>query len=461
MANLTKQLKAVFLKISNTHKAIEKKIKESSDSSKTGFDNKLYQEISLKFEELQEYDKKIFQFLDNNDFSYCVEMIKKNLNGIKRLLVDNANKISRDVMKVSMILLEYKERCRTSMLEFLKTLDLDLRKALKPLVPNQVLQEQLKYKPINPDPALMSSMNSNTAEEEKPSENTVDKLNNHIQLLINTLEGVAKDLINITQATSLKYYELVDPLILYSEPPSPLAAPLPDYFSYDLGNISEENRDYYKAPMVISESTKKRLLDKFKMIKNGNDNSCNPEVASKIQEKLLVLFKNDVKEINLMELFKEEGMPMSEREKVVFEMINTDRTKGRDVSLEEIIHANELDGNNPNFEVSRNNYSQILKNIQGKDLTDRFEDPEQFSSLQSSIDEKFIKMPSRVSFKDKKSSLLPPISLVRTKSKRQVRAESKPSLKDIKLRSSTPRKLVNKSHAKRSHTPGLKKKKKT
>ena len=197
------------------------------------------------------------------------------------------------------------------------------------------------------------------------------------------------------------------------------------------------------------------------MIKNGNDNSCNPEVASKIQEKLLVLFKNDVKEINLMELFKEEGMPMSEREKVVFEMINTDRTKGRDVSLEEIIHANELDGNNPNFEVSRNNYSQILKNIQGKDLTDRFEDPEQFSSLQSSIDEKFIKMPSRVSFKDKKSSLLPPISLVRTKSKRQVRAESKPSLKDIKLRSSTPSKLVNKSHAKRSHTPGLKKKKKT
>ena len=376
--------------------------------------------------------------------------------------MENSNKISRDIKKISLILQEYKERCRNGLIEFLRNLDVDLRKALKPLVPNQVLQEQLKYKPINPDPILLSSLNSNHAEEERPSESTVDKLNTHIQLLINTLEGVAKDLISITQATSQKYYEVVDPLVLYSEPPSPLAAPLPDYFSYDLANISDENYEYSKIPINVTDITKKKLLEKFKKIENGHDSSCNPKTASRIQDKLMQLFKADIKELDLMELLKEEGMGMSEREKIVFEIINTDRiNNGRDVSLEDMIQFNELYSDNPNFEVSHNDYSQILKNIQGKDLTDKFEDCEKFSSLQSSIDEKFVKNPSRIVLSEKKATLLPPISLSKSKSKKPLRTESKPSLKDIKLRSSTPSRSGNKSNAKRSHTPGLKKKKKT
>ena len=468
MVLFSKQIKDFLGKVVLCHKEIFHEFKEGTvknDSlgadqyvmiNMTSFDN-----ISSSLFKLAEFDVVIEKLRSNNLLIMSSDAIKKNLAGIKRLIIENSNKISRDIKKISLILQEYKERCRINLLEFLKALDLDLRKALKPLVPNQVLQEQLKFKPINPEPGLSSSINSSPPEEENSARNTEDRLNNHIQLLITTLEGVAKDLIAITQNANQKYYEVVDPLVLYSEPPSPLAAPLPDYFSYDLANMPEENCDFSRAPISISEATKKRLLEKFNKIEKGHDTSCNPKTAGRIQEKLQKLFREDIKELDLMEIFREEGMPMSEREKIVFEMINTYRPNGRDVSLEDIIHANEIDSGNPNFEVSRNNYSQILKNIQGKDLTDRFEDLEEFSSLQSSIDEKFMKNPSRVALSTKKSSLLPPISLTRTKSKKPLREESKPTLKNIKLRSSTPNKLVSKPNMKRSHTPGLKKKKKT
>jgi hypothetical protein len=473
MAGASKTVKETLLRISDCNRLLEEKIKEGTECSMP--DNTLAGKFFLlkteSFEEVKNAINKIktlsepAHLPDQNSIKEDLRALKRDILGIKRLITDNSSKIKRDAKKVSLILQEYKNRCRNSLIDFLKTLDLDLRKALKPLVPNQVLQEQLKYKPINSGAVFISSISSNTIEEEKPSENTVDKLNNHIQLLINTLEGVAKDLISITQATNQKYYELVDPLVLYSEPPSPLAAPLPDYFSYDLVNFPEESHEYTRAPIVMSDQAKKKLLEKFKVLEKQQGPNTTGIAASRIQDKLIEMFKSDIKEVDLMELFKEEGMPMSEREKIVFEMINTDRTKGRDVSLDDIIRANDIDLTNPNFEVSRNNYSRLLRNIQGKELTDRFEDHEEFSSLQSSIDEKIIKNPSRIAFSYKKHStkevsILPPISLVRSKSKKPLRNESKPSLNDFKARNITPNKLSNKIHARRSHTPGLKSKKK-
>lgn len=461
MVFFSKQIRELLIEISLSHKEIYEKCRQGVVKGKSyvKIDIDRFGELSAVLLKLEKFDKKIERVCSDTTVLTGVDYIKKNLAGIKRLMIENSNKINRDIQKVSMILQEYKERCRSSLIEFLKNLDFDIRKALKPLVPNQVLQEQLKFKPIGPDPIFLSSINSNPTEED-PSNNTEDRLNNHIQLLINTLEGVAKDLIIIAQNTNQKYYEVIDPLALYSEPPSPLAAPLPDYFSYDLANIAEENSEYTRVPISISEHTKKKLLEKFAKIENGQDTSCDSQVAARVQEKLQKLFSENIKELDLIEMFKEEGMLMSEREKIVFDVINTDRMKGKDVSLDDIIHANEIDRNNP-FEVSRNNYSQILKNLQGKDLTDRCEDDEQFSSLQSSIDEKFARVPSRIVLSEKKkNALLPAISLTRSKSKKPLHEESKSLLKNIKLRSSTPNKLVSKPTGKRSHTPGLKKKRK-
>jgi hypothetical protein len=465
MVFISKQVAIILTDISHRHTLISDLLSQahcdfsSPPQSSFSLSSNLMEEIKSNLSILQQSDCKLLSLCSSSSSLPDFSSLRRGLQAIKRLMVENSAKIKRDLKKANLILAEYKERCRSGFVEYLKTMDIDLRKALKPLVPNNVLQEQLKFKPINPEHLFSGSLNSHQ-DEEKPSENTVDKLNNHIQLLINTLETVAKDLIAMTQNTSQRYYELVDPLALYSEPPSPLAAPLPDYFSYDLANLPHEEEEYEKAPMAISEQTKKRLLDKLSSIENGRDKSCNPALALRIHEKLLHLFENDIKEIDLMELFKEEGVPVTDRENIVFEMINTDRTKGNDVSLEDIIDANLKTKNNP-FEVSRTDYSDVLKKIEGKELTDKFEDLSEVGSLQSSIDERVNRVPKKAGMASQQSLYLAKMSLVRSKEKQSLRDNSKPSLKDVKLRASTPSKPGVKIAGKRSHTPGLKKKKRS
>lgn len=324
---------------------------------------------------------------------------------------------------------------------------------MKPLVPVKVLQEQVKFRPINPE-KLLNSIRPAPPEETKDFDSTVDRLNNHIQLLIGTLETVAKDLISITQSTSQKYYEVTDPLSLYSEPPSPLAAPLPDYFSYHLA-MNEE--DLPKAVLRLSEQTKQKILTKLKNIGLGKDLSCDSKSALRLVDKLKEVFGRNVEEIDLLGYLKEEGVPISDREKIVFDIINTERVSGLDVEIEDIILAEEMEKRDSGFEVSRNDYEDVIKNIEGKDLTDRLEDRSMFGSLQSSIDEKLGKVLSQQDIRERKKANTP-VCLLKPENKQ--RSKSKISLGNIKVKNITPNKLP-KSQGRRANTPGLKKKKKT
>lgn len=425
----------------------------TSHSSSIKIPRDQYDEISQIIQTLLSNDKELLSILSSSPLSSFLSIVRKNLSGIRALVNENIKRVKKDVSSISTILKEFKERCQNNFIEFLKSLDLDLRKALKPLVPVKVLQEQLKFKPINPE-KLLNSIRLAPPEDNKSLDSTVDKLNNHIQLLIGTLETVAKDLISITQSTSQKYYEVTDPLSLYSEPPSPLAAPLPDYFSYHLA-MSEE--DQPKARLQLSDQTKKKILEKLKNIGIGKDLSCDAQSALRLADKLKLLFKQNIEEIDLLGYLKEEGVPISDREKIVFDIINTDRTSGLDVDIEDIILAEDLEKRDHFFEVSRNDYEEVLKNIEGKELTDQFEDRSIFGSLQSSIDEKLGKVLSKKEIIHRHKAYTP-VSLLKPENKQ--RNKSKISLSNIKVKNITPSKLP-KSQGKRSNTPGLKKKKKT
>lgn len=64
-----------------------------------------------------------------------------------------------------------------------------------------------------------------------------------MSMLVTTLETVAKHLIILLNDINRKYYEYSDPAFIDSDPPTPLAAPLPEYFSYaakDLDGIKGE-----------------------------------------------------------------------------------------------------------------------------------------------------------------------------------------------------------------------------
>lgn len=418
----------------------------------------------------------------------AVFKLKNDLKELSSLVENNSKRITRDLKRVTFILKEYKERCKEDFINFLRTLDADLRKTLQPLVPNQVLSEQIKYKPINESLATtlrgnLKAEHDNFNENENESgDRQVDMLNNHISLLVNTLEGVAKTLISITQHTDRKFYELTDVKELFTEPPSPLAAPLPDYFSFDVVALSEENREfnYLPNPVVIDETQKKQIIQKFEQMQSDSAPSFTPRKGERLRVKLERLLNRDAKEADILDLFREEGIPVSKREQLVYEIINSvgestlmakDVIEVYDVGL--LRDINYL--KQPSiFEVSGSNYSQELKHIQGKDLTDKFEGTlAEFGSLDSSIDEKMIRPnPSSKSRLDSRSinfnfsrkssdgliKFLPPVS-IKAKGKE---LHNKRSVKDIRIRSITPSKQLSedkKVQPRRSKTPAAKKKK--
>lgn len=355
--------------------------------------------------------------------------LRRSMFNMRRQYLESFRTISKDMKKVSLILNEYKERCRSGFVEFLKQLEMDLRKTLKPLVPSEVLQEQLNFRPISSDPDLLSSFDSSNNEfSTKPTENTVDKLNNHIQLLVNTLEEVAKSLISVTQNTYRSYYELVDPNLLYSEPPSPLAAPLPEYFSYDIGNISEENRK--KCNIMLTAKSKERIIQKFLSIHKAEGQK-SPLTSMKIKERLEILFSKDVKEADLLQFFKEEGIPVSEREKLVYEVINSERSGGLDVSLEDII----------NFKSKCQ-----VKGIKLKELMKNEEDDE--FNLETYVEDKVNRNNSKPNVGERKTEV-PPLNM-------------KEGSNGVKTRSVTPGKMKkDKKGVKRNKTPVTKKQRKS
>ena len=215
--------------------------------------------------------------------------------------------------------------------------------------------------------------------------------------------------------------------------------------------------DLPKAGLHLSEHAKKKILDKLKNIGLGKDLSCDAQSALRLADKLKVIFRQNIEELDLLGYLKEEGVPISDREKIVFDIINTERVSGLDVEIEDIILADELERRDHAFEVSRNDYEDVIKNIEGKEFTDRFEDRSVFGSLQSSIDEKLAKVLSQQDVRARQKASTP-ICLLKPENKQ--RSKSKISLGNIKVKNVTPNKLP-KSQGKRSNTPGLKKKKKT
>lgn len=485
MVNIEK-IKKIHKEITQTHQDLIKTLDSAEleilpvpsnqdKSSKIAIEISLFEDITNLASKLYDKDQILASHLKQGhsykSIKYEIQSLRRQMINMRRLVLENTRHLQKDIKKISLILSEYKQRCRSSFIEFLKNLEVDLRKTLKPLVPSDVLQEQINFRPIASDPDLLSSMGSaNNDLSGLPCENTVDRLNNHIQLLVNTLEDVAKSLINITQNTYRSYYELVDPNLLYSEPPSPLAAPLPEYFSYDIGNNSEENRK--KGSITLTAKAKERLIQKFLTLQKSNGIK-SPLTSRKIHEKLEKILTGNVKETDLLEFFIEEGIPVSEREKLVYEVIHSERSGGRDVSLEDIIDVNDKRFNGKKDEKSgvKDKKKEIKGNKDQKRQADKV--PVTMFTEASEIDEEeedfemlsletFIEEKEKLSRNHSKPNLMkndvPPLQLKTEPSERpRTSIESKDQMG--KPRASTPgkgKKVVK--NVKRTKTPVIVKK---
>jgi hypothetical protein len=291
--------------------------------------------------------------------------LKSDLANVREKLGKDSQSMHKTTKRIALVVQEFRSRCRETYTECLKGLDLDLRKILKPLVPSKVLDEQIKFRKINSNPSILSSLQSSIKSElregheateieesgdfdpQGESQEQVPKLNAHIELLVNTLETVAKELIGLCGDVNRRYYEVVNPAELISGPPTPLAAPLPEYFSFKAADPIEDQLGLMDLvdPTLISESQRQILVQKLmKLHQAGHltEHLLQPEKVEKLRGKLESIAKRelDIRELNLEEIFRDESvMPASERERLVYSLINSERRGSKDVTLEDIINA--------------------------------------------------------------------------------------------------------------------------
>ena len=269
--------------------------------------------------------------------------LKHKFKGLKSKMSQQASDLKSDFKKLSNILKEYKERCRNTLLYYLKTLDHDLRKILKPLVPSAVLNDQIKFPNINKNASLLSSLapsknnsgrvHSHAEENKGQRPDSPEKLEpkggNHVDLLVNTLEKVAKDLIIVLTEANSQYYDVLNNNEVCSQPQTPLAAPLPEYFVYE----TEESDVPVSNKIIIKEDAQtwiRRFNDLFtKGIISSN-------IYSSIIEKVNPLRLRGCK-IDLQDIYKELDISADLKESITFALVNKSAIEQHDVTLMDLL----------------------------------------------------------------------------------------------------------------------------
>lgn len=422
---------------------LERSLSESSQfPDKILVEVSLFEEIATMFTSLIKNDNKIGrlirilpQYLKSfSNLLGPLRSIRQDLQSMKFDIRDETEKIQKIAKQVFCVNKEFKERCQGTFLDYLKGIDIDLRKILKPLVPSAVLQEQIHYPAMTTMSSLRSSNNSvaepvNNEDPQieshpEPGEDIIEKLNSHIQMLVGTLEKVAKELIQVLTETNREYYLALGKQDQFSRPPTPLAAPLPDYFCYQ---IEETPREILNK-QVISTETRATWVKRLKKLKKSHN--IQDSLYSSLLKKLA---KPDIKKIDLKELFINENVPVSQRENIIYYLINGTTEFDKHVSLSEIMSEKKITPEPPKQPKPKSKYFFKAE----KDTERRFSPDIEVSRISNN----FINQP-RVTHSIRLISKSPKVDKFLNKRK------------SIRVRSTTP---VNKEKASKARIPSTQK----
>lgn len=300
-------------------------------------DTKQRQTIELLYKE----SENIFKIWEN------IKLLRHDLFLFQTSFEEDYSELNKMLKQIVSVHKEYKTRCQTSFLDFLKGIDIDLRKILKPLVPCSVIKEQVKFPMINTNPSLRSSVqsieesNGENVEEPslksqpEPSEVTIQKLNSHIQMLVGTLENIAKDLIQVLAEADREYYQLLNKQDVYSRPPTPLAAPLPDYFCYE---VEETPRESTMTKQVLTNESKEMWVKRLNKLHQSKQirETLYKNLISKLEK------SSETHKLDLKDMFINTEITISERENLVYYLINGSTEFDKHVSMSQMVSETKL-----------------------------------------------------------------------------------------------------------------------
>lgn len=272
-------------------------------------------------------------------YSLLVPNLKSTLSSLKANFLSQAKILSNEIKKVATVLKEYKERCKSITLYYLKNLDHDIRKILKPLVPSEVLRQQVSFPLINKNSSLESSVENSAINSprshrgEKIQPNVSEQAINHTDLLVNTLEKVAKDLISVLIEVNTQYFDLYREKSKHTNPPTPLAAPLPEYFVYET-----EESDIPTYSKIIIKEEAQIWIKRFNELHSKN--IIDESVYSVLIDKVNPLKLRGCK-IDLQDIFKDIGISEDLKENITFALVNKSVIQPKDVSLADLLSPEE------------------------------------------------------------------------------------------------------------------------
>jgi hypothetical protein len=175
-----------------------------------------------------------------------------------------------------------------------------------------------------------SSRNSPTGRStEITSHQSIDRQAAHTDLLVNTLEKVAKDLIVVLTEVNSQYFDVIREKSKTTCPPTPLAAPLPEYFVYE----TEESDLPVINKLIIKEDAKS-------WIKRFNELYSQKVIDGQVYSELISQV-NPLKlrgcRIDLQDIFKESDLNEEQRENITFALVNKSAIQATDVTLGELL----------------------------------------------------------------------------------------------------------------------------
>lgn len=296
-----------------------------------------FEELGLFCSQLQQTDSELETLLSNSKTllhkaAQGTSQLQREIQGIKQLLPNYTKEVKTLARQASLILTEYKERCRGSFLNYLKNIDSDLRKILAPLVPSSVLKQAVQYPPINEALRLYSSVaHSRDPSMElralPPTKGPVKKLNAHIQMLATTLEGVAKELLSVLLEGNKQYFELLNRTDT-AHAPTPLAAPLPEYFCFTGAEPIESER--IKFPL-IPKGTWIQTVETLYSSSDINDNEL----------RVLMSYLKDslCESLTIHDLETHLNLPVVLIENLTFALLDNSKIPQKDVTMDDLLKA--------------------------------------------------------------------------------------------------------------------------
>ncbi|CAG9322185.1 unnamed protein product [Blepharisma stoltei] len=368
----------------------------------------LYEQDTENSEITEAIEEKI---LEISKIKRVTKSLKQHLIHIKERLKRDGKIISTNGKRVTAVVKEYRERCRIGFIDHLKMMDLDLRRILKPIVPNKVIDENVNFPKINNNESLVASLESSQVSKKPPEtveeveipeiqeidqtndleieieneESQIDKLNAHIGMLVNTLETVAKDLIQVLGECNRKYYEIVNPAQLGSGPPTPLAMPLPEYFTFEMGESQEIIPQTPQTPLVQKQTIQKIKSRLNELKSKGELSTAQCDLFKSRLEKMMKEGQYDLNKI-----FHDTNIPVTKREEIVFKLINPEFQEANDVSIHEILDSNRSK-DNPNTQRNVKKIDKlkppIVSEVKTTERKQTHEDENQ-KKLEYTIDEK-------------------------------------------------------------------------